>query len=116
MSAPDTSPASAPAPSAALPPVPPAIAALQAQSRALRAQLEAFDASVNAFAAGVQASIARADQQTRRSPDGAATPRPVFGQSHPSPSSSGATEADALERIPSPASPVSQTSTTAEGP
>lgn len=89
-------------------PMPPAIAALVAQSRALRAQLDAFDASVAAIAAGMQAAMARAAQQARREgdPGDAIRTPPVFGggpTAAPDP-----TEAEALARIPDRPSPASQ--------
>jgi hypothetical protein len=91
------------APSAQLPPEPPAIAALRAQARALRAQLEAFEASVDALAAGIQASMARVAQQARRDPNTPSGTPPVFGAPASSAigASSAAVEAAALDRITS---------------
>lgn len=106
MTAPQTG---APAPSAELPPLPPALVAIQALTRALRAQLDALDANVTAFATGMQASMARAEQQARRAaaPDAAVVMPPVFG-GRPAVA---ATEEGALARIPErPASPAPEVS------
>jgi hypothetical protein len=100
-----TMPPDAPPPSAELPPLPPAIAAMMRQCDAIHMQLEALRSSLDAFANGLRASSARAQSEIARSARGAVgTMPPVFGAG---PSAVAPADPSALlDRLTVPASPA----------